>query len=522
MGTAMLLATTVHARSFAPVADAFVRSDQPRANFGASPRLRVDGSPIARSYLRFQVNGLTAPVRRATLKVLVTNEAQLSGLRLRGASSRWSESTLTYRNRPRVGRAASDGRAGRTGRWVYLDATRFVKGNGTVQLALSTPSTVSRSLAARESHQSRRPRLVVETAEVAASESLGPRPPSATRGPRPEHRGAQAHSLWGDSSLEDATRELDMLQSAGANTVRFDIGWSSLEQDGKGQYSSTYVARADAVFDAAAARGIKVIPTFWSTPCWASSAPDELKQDCTGAWWDRDVHKYPPNSASDYADAAAWVARRWGDKMAAFEVWNEPDEANQSFLVSPNPAYDYAQIVKSAYRPLKEAQPTLPVIVGSTTFANRVFLEQLYDYGIQPYHDGISMHPYNEGRDPDLHAEPEFVKWSYRDGVPWIRDLMVERGDADKGLWLTELGWTSCNDYTSKFCVTESQQAEYVNDAFRIQREDRWDYVKAMIGYNLRNKGTDPGDREDQYGLLRRDFTPKPSWSYFTDALARW
>jgi len=102
-------------------------------------------------------------------------------------------------------------------------------------------------------------------------------PPPPPSGPRVDHRGAQAHSLWSNSSLGDVTRELDMLQDAGADTVRFDISWSSLEQDGKAQYARWYVDKADAVFDAAAARGIKVIPNFWSTPCWASSAPDTLK-----------------------------------------------------------------------------------------------------------------------------------------------------------------------------------------------------------------------------------------------------
>ena len=521
MGTAMLLATTVHARSFAPVADAFVRSDQPRANFGASPRLRVDGSPIARSYLRFQVNGLTAPVRRATLKVLVTNEAQLSGLRLRGASSRWSESTLTYRNRPRVGRAASDGRAGRTGRWVYLDATRFVKGNGTVQLALSTPSTVSRSLAARESHQSRRPRLVVETAEVAASESLGPRPPSATLGPRVDHRGAQVHSLWGNSSLDDARRELDMLQSAGADTVRVDLSWSSLEQNGKGQYAQWYVDKADAVFDAAAARGLKMVPNLHTTPCWASSAPDELKQDCTGSWWDRNVQNYPPESAADYADAAAWVARRWGDRMAALEIWNEPNEANQTFLVSPDPAADYVALVKAAYSPVKNARPELPVLAGSTSFADRAFIQRLYDLGMKGHFDGLSIHPYNESRDPDDARSAGLEKWTFRSGVPWVREAMVANGDSDKGLWLTEFGWSTCASGSGSWCVSESQQAEYVEDAFRIAREDDWSYVRAMVVYNLRNKGTATTDRESQFGMLRRDFSPEPGWEGFRNAMAR-
>ncbi len=503
----MLAAGPASAASFPPAADSHVRGDYPDGNWGTSSSLRVDGSPSSTAYLRFSVDGVDGPIRAATLKVFAKRTVTPSGVDLRPVLGDWSEAGLTYRNAPAVGGVIGHAGAAEEGQWVSIDATPLVKGNGRVDLALTTKSETARRFASREEDDQYAPRLVVDT--------------MSDPGPRPEYRGAQTHPLWGRSE-EGFIRELDRLKEAGADTVRFDIGWASLEREGDDDYSSTYIAKADAVFEAAAARGIKVITTFWSTPCWASSAPDTLKQDCSGAWWDRDVQKYPPSDPGEYSEAAAFVANRWGDKMAAFEVWNEPDEANQSFLVSPNPAYDYAQIVKSAYRPLKEAQPTLPVIVGSTTFANRVFLERLYDYGIQPYHDGISIHPYNEKRDPDLHAEPEFVKWSYRDGVPWVRDLMLERGDADKGLWLTELGWTTCNDYTSKFCVTENQQEKYVNDAFRIQREDRWDYVKAMIVYNLRNKGTDPGDREDQYGLLRRDFTPKPSWSYFTDALARW
>ena len=160
--------------------------------------------------------------------------------------------------------------------------------------------------------------------------------------------------------------------------------------------------------------------------------------------------------------------------------------------------------------------------IRDSSFADRAFIQRLYDYGIQPYHDGLAIHPYNEKRDPDLRAEPGSEKWSYRSGVPWVRDLMVANGDADKGLWLTEFGWSSCNDYSSKWCVTEPQQSEYVDDAFRIAREDDWSYVRAMVVYNLRNKGTDLSDREAQFGLLRRDFSPKPGWDGFRNAMAQW
>ncbi len=273
--------------------------------------------------------------------------------------------------------------------------------------------------------------------------------------------------------------------------------------------------------NAAAARGLKVVLVFWSTPCWASSAPDTLKQGCSSDWWNRDVHKYPPSDPAKYAEAAAFVANRWGDKLAAFEVWNEPNEAAQNFLISSDPAADYARIVKAAYGPLKAGRATLPVIVGSTSFADRAFLTRLYDLGIEPYHDGLAIHPYNQSRDPDQRRGAGYEKWTYREGVPWIRDLMVERGDSSKGLWLTEFGWSTCEAGSSSWCVTEAQQSEYLKDAYRIQREDGWSYVKAMLGYNLRNKGSDPADRESQFGLLHRDFTPKPGWTGFQEALAR-
>ncbi len=506
----LLLAPIASAQSYSPVADTYVRSDRADTVYGKSTPLRVDGSPVARGYLRFRVDGLDAPVKKATLRVFARSAVTSSGLDLRSVASDWSESTMTYRNAPGVGPTAANSGPASSGQWVSLDVSSLVSGNGTVNLALTTRSSTSRSLAARED-AARSPRLVVETEE-----------PPSTPGPRVDHRGAQVHSLWGNSSLDDARRELDMLQSAGADTVRVDLSWSSLEQNGKGQYAQWYVDKADAVFDAAAARGLKMVPNLHTTPCWASSAPDELKQDCTGSWWDRNVQNYPPESAADYADAAAWVARRWGDRMAALEIWNEPNEANQTFLVSPDPAADYVALVKAAYSPVKNARPELPVLAGSTSFADRAFIQRLYDLGMKGHFDGLSIHPYNESRDPDDARSAGLEKWTFRSGVPWVREAMVANGDSDKGLWLTEFGWSTCASGSGSWCVSESQQAEYVEDAFRIAREDDWSYVRAMVVYNLRNKGTATTDRESQFGMLRRDFSPEPGWEGFRNAMAQW
>lgn len=329
-------------------------------------------------------------------------------------------------------------------------------------------------------------------------------------------RGAQVHSLWASSSIADSERELDMLADAGSTAVRIDISWSSLETDGKGQYSPWYVEKADRIFQHAAERNLKVIAVLWSSPCWASTAPEGLRQGCAGAWWDRGVDRYAPNDVNDFADAAQFVAKRWGSTLAALEVWNEPNLADQYALRASDPAATDAALLKAAYPRIKQEAPALPVLAGALSGSDGDFLEKLYEHGIKGNFDGISLHPYNEWRDPDDAWKDEYKRWSFLKGVPWIHDVMTAHGDGDKGVWLTEFGFSTCGN-GDRWCVSEQQQADYIKETFQIAR--RWPYVKAALVYNLRNKGSNPSGLEDQFGMLRRDFSPKPAWAAYHEAM---
>ena len=334
----------------------------------------------------------------------------------------------------------------------------------------------------------------------------------------PPLRGAVTHPLWSDSSVADFDRELDLVVAAGANTVRIDIGWSTLEPNGKGQYAQWYIDKADTFFAHARARGLRVIVTLFTTPCWASEAPPELKQNCEGAWWDREVGFYPPSNPADFADVAAWVAARWGDSMAAIEIWNEPNY--DYWFRSTAPAVEYAAMLRAAYPRIKQVKPSLPVLGPAMLASDGYFLEALYAQGIGGYFDGLSLRPFNQGRSPyDATVPPLGLPHVYLLGVPWIRAIMVAHGDGAKRMWFTELGWSSCAPGTNIWCITTDLQARYLADAFLIIR-DRWDYVDAVTVYNLRNKGWDPLDRESQMGIVWRDFTPKPAYFAFRDVLA--
>jgi hypothetical protein len=363
------------------------------------------------------------------------------------------------------------------------------------------------------------PLLRVLAACTAAIAALGLGPPVA-HATAPRFLGAATHPLWGDSDPKVSAAELDRLVEAGANAVRIDISWSTLQEQGAGDYTDWYVDKADTFFAQARARGLRVIATFWSTPCWASAAPDDLKGDCTGAWWEHGVERYPPRDPADFARAAAWVADRWEDDLAALEIWNEPNCT--CWFTSDNRVADYAGMLRAAYTEVKAVAPSVEVLGPAILFSHGEFLDALYRQGARGYMDGVSVRPFSQHRDPTDETVPEAGRmYSLIHGVQWLREIMAAHGDFAKPMWFTEIGWSSCppGPQAHQWCVGEDLQARYTAAALRLVR-DRWDFVRGIAFYNLRNKGDALASREDQMGLLRRNFEPKPAYWAFKEALA--
>jgi aryl-phospho-beta-D-glucosidase BglC (GH1 family) len=174
-------------------------------------------------------------------------------------------------------------------------------------------------------------------------------------------RGVALHPMASDGSASTIQREFDLLQSAGADTVRFDIFWTAVEWNGKGQYNAGALSWLNSVFSEAQSHGLKVILDIWSTPCWASSAPATVTLGCTFGWWTRPVRYYPPKNPQGYADFAAFAAKRWQSSLAAIELWNEP---NGNFLYATDRAAAYASLVRAAYPAVKAVAPGLPVLIS--------------------------------------------------------------------------------------------------------------------------------------------------------------
>jgi hypothetical protein len=343
--------------------------------------------------------------------------------------------------------------------------------------------------------------------------------PAQAAAPSLRYYGAQLHALWSGNTPADVSRQLDLLAGMHANSARVDVAWSSLQTGGRGTINTSYRDRIDQLVAGARARGISLVLTLNETPCWASAAPASLKLACTGSYWNRGVTRYPPTNVADYAWAARWVAARYGTRVAALELWNEPNYNHDGYspLIATDRAATYAAMVRAAYPAAKAAAPALPVLVGALSFGDDTFLKALYARGIGRVHDGISVHPYNEWRAPGAAHDARYYMYDYVQGLTAIHAAMLAAGDRSP-VWITELGWTTCALGTGRWCVTQQQQASYVAAAATMAA--RWPWVRAFIAYNLRDKGTNPADSEHNFGLVRRDYTPKPALSTLRTAFA--
>jgi polysaccharide biosynthesis protein PslG len=328
----------------------------------------------------------------------------------------------------------------------------------------------------------------------------------------PHMAGVQSHVLWGNVSLDEMDRQLDEMKAGNVAITRVDVGWASIEQDGKGEINADYLHRLDHLVEGANARGIKLLLMFAETPCWASSAPASVKQGCDGAWWHRDVQNYAPKRASDFADAFAFVVKRYGDRVYSWEIWNEPNQ--DYFFHTDDPVGDYAAMVRAAYRAAKAADPRPIIVAGSLSDSDFEFTDALYRRGVKGYFDAWSVHPYSDDRSP-LDAAVESPRYSFRSGVPAVREVMRRHGD-EKPIWLTEFGWSTCNvrgPVHWQNCVDRSTQATYLTRAFLHMRT--WSYVPVGIWFNLENTTGTPDDRVGNYGLLTQDGSQKPAFGAF-------
>ena len=320
--------------------------------------------------------------------------------------------------------------------------------------------------------------------------------------------GVQVHAGWTTYSDEDRIQIVDKLAAAGVDWIRIDIPWCSLEPKERGEIDRWYVKDLDQAVDAARARNMRVLMTLWCTPAWATDTrgPDHVTQAAL------------PERFSDYGRIAEWASRHWAGRVAAWQMWNEPDVSG-FFAGSPK---SYVALLRSGYRGIKAGDPSGQVVLGGPVPNDVEWLRAIYKLGAAPYFDILATHPYSIPLD-----RPPAMDDGTGAGIPAVaevRALMKRFDDEDKPIWFTEFGWSTHENETttSKWerGVSRAEQAEFLTQAVRYMACRR-PYVEAAFIYTDRDRALppdpDPWTRHvSQFGLLEYDLDPKPSY----DALA--
>jgi hypothetical protein len=331
-------------------------------------------------------------------------------------------------------------------------------------------------------------------------------------------------TFWGvDPQATPTAEQFQRLKRGGVDSIRISLPWSGVQPVKGGAPNWTGV---DAAVGGAAIAGFDVLPFVYDAPSWVMprlvvdgshvTAPRSLpvKTGAQRAAWtaflQQAVARYGPNGTfwAQNPTIPPHPIRTW-------QIWNE--ENFKYFVALPNPA-DYGELVKISYAAIKSVDPGARVVLGGMfarpkggrskakpkrNYFAADFLEQMYRTtpGIKAKFNGVALHPYS------------YYFQQLPEEVEELRAVMAKNHDSGKGLWITELGWSSEHPtHSNLFAKGVVGQKTQLEGAFRLFRSKqiKW-HIQRVYWFSVDDQ-VGSCNFCDGSGLFGAGFIPKPAW----------
>ena len=143
----------------------------------------------------------------------------------------------------------------------------------------------------------------------------------------------------------------------------------------------------------------------------------------------------------------------------------------------------------------------------------------MYASGAQGTFDALGHHPYCfDGPTYNCPVIGGITDaWSEMTGsAPSLRSTMIANGDGGKQIWATEFVAPTA---VSPKAVSLQLQAQMLTRAYALFAEQSW--AGPLFAYTCKDRGTNPGDIEDWFGLVTATEARKPAYdAYQASALS--
>ncbi len=321
--------------------------------------------------------------------------------------------------------------------------------------------------------------------------------------------GVQAFLWW---KPDTAQRDLDLTNKMGFGWVKQEIPWREIEGIQKGRHDWY---RPDLIVNLVEERGLNLVVRLDRQPFWSQTDP-AVPQD-----------NEPPANLQDFGDFCGAMAERYRGRIAAYQVWNEPNLSREWGGRPPNPV-EYTALLQVCYEAIKAADPEAIVISAglaptgtddATAMPDDAFLRGMYEAGAAAYFDVLGLHA------PGYHAPPELDpaeaaanreeygggRWFAFRHVEDMRAIMVANGDGRKQVAILEMGWTldEVNPDYSWFKVDEQTQAGYLVRAYQYAADHWQPWIGLMTTIYIAEFHWTEEDEQWWWAIVLPDGTPR-------------
>jgi hypothetical protein len=330
---------------------------------------------------------------------------------------------------------------------------------------------------------------------------LLPAPLLITPGPpqtvQTEHPLVGVHTRLTDEVEEwKIKRTLQLVREMGASWIVEFFPWAYYQ----GSDGDIAWEHPDQVITHAHTQGLHIIARIGLTPAWARPPDTPLTYLDASAY-------------DDFAAFAAAFAARYRGQVEYLVIGNEPN-LSYEWGYQAATAVDYVDLLKTVYPAVKAANPDITILAGALAptlepegspwgLNDLDYLRQMYAAGAAPYFDGLAVHAYGLTFPPEADPDPGVLNFRR---IELMRQVMVEAGDKDTKIFVTETGWNDHPRWT--MAVRPAQRIQYTLDALQYA-EENWPYVEMLAIWAFRFPAPTKSYM-DYFTLVTPEFVTKP------------